>query len=297
MKSKSVNVSIIYRPNTPAALSLAKALAAWLQQKTYKVYTGPEQKLIPKTLPLKDKSGLVKMNLVVVLGGDGTYLRAVRMLNGLSIPILGVNLGSLGFLTTTRAEELFSALEKALNNKMELCPRAMLSIDLHHKGSLKGHWLALNDAVIERGSLSQLINVAIHESKNLVSQVKADGIIIASPTGSTAYNISAGGPILHPEVKALVVAPIAPHSLSSRPLIFPDNKLLSFTLVKKMQDSQKSFEKKTAHLVIDGMKVADLTSEDEVLVKRSKKDHYMLKDPNLTYFHLLSEKLKFGTRP
>ncbi len=289
---KLAGIAIVYRPDTIAALSLAKALSAWLRQRGHKVFTAPEQKLIAGTSLMRKKSDFSKIGLVVVLGGDGTYLRAVRLLDGLSSPILGVNLGSLGFLTTTRADELFTAVEQALNGKMDLCPRAMLDVQLLHRGKEKARLLALNDVVVERGSLSQLINISIHESKYLVSELKADGIIIASPTGSTAYNVSAGGPILHPDVQAIVVAPISPHSLSSRPLIFPDNKELSFRLVSKLHPKQK-----TAHFVVDGVKVADLTGEDEIIIKRSSKDHYMLKDPRLNYFHVLREKLKFGDRP
>lgn len=284
-------IALVYRPDTAPAVTLAKALTAWLTDREYKVYTAPGQKAIQGTTLLKNPAGLGKMNLVIVLGGDGTYLRAIRLLSGKAVPILGVNLGSLGFLTPTRADELFTAVENTLENKMELRPRSMIQVQLLRKGKKKLDLLALNDIVIERGSLSQLINISIHSEKLLVSEVKADGLIIATPTGSTAYNLSAGGPILQPETKAFIVTPIAPHSLTSRPLIFPDDIQLSFRLVGKLQN-----RKEQAHFVVDGVKVDQISLDDEIIIHRSKMDHLMVRDPNQNYFHLLREKLKFGDR-
>ncbi len=288
---KARNIALIYRPDTAAALSMAKALTVWLKKRNYKVCTAPEQKPIAGTIFLRTRAQLENMNLVIVLGGDGTYLRAIRLLEGKAIPILGVNLGSLGFLTPTRADELFTMVEQTLENKMELQPRSMIQVQLFRKGKKKLELLALNDLVIERGSMSQLINLSIECEGQRVSEVKADGLIISSPTGSTAYNLSAGGPILHPEVKALVVTSIAPHSLTSRPLIFPDHCQLSFKLVDKLQPKTQA-----AHFVVDGVHVDQLSLDDQLVVKRSPLDHLMVRDPSQTYFHLLREKLKFGDR-
>lgn len=287
-------VALVYRPDTVASLTLSKTLTTWLKERDYQVYTAPEQKLIQGTQSLKNKKDLSKMSLIIVLGGDGTYLRAVRLLEGKTVPILGINLGSLGFLTPFRADELFTAVEQTLENKMELRPRSMIRVQLLRKGKLQKDLLALNDIVIERGSLSQLINIEVACEKQLISEVKADGLIISSPTGSTAYNLSAGGPILHPETKAFVVTSIAPHSLTSRPLIFPDHCQLRFRLVGKMHSLGKT--KGQAHFVVDGVKVDDLTFTDEVVISRSQVDHLMVKEPGHNYYHLLREKLKFGDR-
>jgi NAD+ kinase len=285
------NVALVYRPETAQALSLAKALTRWLKDRDYHVYTAPEQKALAGTKALQRRSELSRMSLLVVLGGDGTYLRATRLLEGKSIPILGVNLGSLGFLTPFRADELFTAVEHTLENKMEIRPRAMIQYQLLRKRKIKQEGLALNDVVIERGSLSQLINIAIRCDKKLVSEVKADGIIVASPTGSTAYNLAAGGPILHNEVKAFVVTSIAPHSLTTRPFIFPDESKLSFKFAGRTHDKNDS-----AHLVIDGIKVAKLNNDDEIIVKKSEMSHWMVRDANQNGFAILREKLKFGDR-
>jgi NAD+ kinase len=227
------------------------------------------------------------MALIIVLGGDGTYLRAVRMLEGRPVPILGINLGSLGFLTMTKSSDAMKAVKSALENKMQLRPRSMLKINIKRKNKKSLEVLALNDVVIERGSFSQLINVGIHMGKELVSEVKADGLVIASPTGSTAYNLAAGGPITHPLAQILIVTPIAPHSLTSRPLIFSDETKLHFKLVGKQQK---------AHLVIDGQKVLELTSDDSIHISKSSMIHYLVKDHKQTYFQVLREKLRFGER-
>ncbi len=303
--AEKANVALVYRMETAPAVTLAKALANWLKVRGYKVFTAPEQKLIPGTQSIKTSAGLSKMGLLVVLGGDGTYLRAVRMLKGKPVPILGVNLGSLGFLTPTRADEVFTAVELTLQNKMQMRPRSMLHVTLITKKKKKIEALALNDVVIERGSLSQLINIETKFDGQLVAALKADGMIISSPTGSTAYNLAAGGPILHPDVQALVVTPISPHSLTSRPTIFPDNKTLSFKLVKKLQapaakglrtSKENKLDDQEAHLVVDGQKLAEISAGDQVLVTRSPHDHYLVKDPSYDYFELLRAKLKFGDR-
>lgn len=293
---KSRNIAIVYRPDTAPALTLAKVLTAWLQERNYKVFTAPEQKPITKTTYLRNRSQMGNMSLVIVLGGDGTYLRAIRLLEGKVVPILGVNLGSLGFLTPTRAEEVFTTVEQTLENKMELRPRSMIQMKVLKKGKKKIELIALNDIVVERGSMSQLINIRIQVDRQLVSEVKADGLIISSPTGSTAYNLSAGGPILHPDVKAFVVTSIAPHALTNRPLIFPDDGELQFNLVEKLQGKGIKGSGDTASVVVDGVKVCDLNVDEELIISRCAHDHLMVRDPGQNYFHLLREKLKFGDR-
>ncbi|MGZ3773490.1 MAG: NAD(+)/NADH kinase [Pseudobdellovibrionaceae bacterium] len=284
---KSCSIALVYRLETARAVSLAKKVAEYLHDRGYNVYTAQDQKVIPGTKLAKSKRQIDEIKLVIVLGGDGTYLRAVRLLAGRSVPILGFNMGSLGFLTANNADTVFETIDKTLDGKMMLCPRSMINAKILRRGKVRGEHHALNDVVIERGSMSQLINTAIYSEKFLVSEVKADGFIVASPSGSTAYNLAAGGPILHPESPVLVVTPVAPHSLTSRPLIFPDNRELSFTLKGKTQK---------AHFIVDGQKVTEITADDEVVLARSCYDHWMVREENHNYFHLLREKLKFGDR-
>ncbi|WP_413290186.1 NAD(+)/NADH kinase [Bdellovibrio sp. HCB337] len=281
------NVAIVYRLQTAEAVSMAKKISLWLKEKGYEVFTAPQQTAIPGTKVLKTKAGIDKIGLVIALGGDGTYLRAVRSLEGRQIPIIGINMGSLGFLTGNRAEDAFRVLEETLESKMELRPRSMIHIMVRRKTKIRAEYHALNDVVIERGSGSHLISTAIYSEKFLVSEVKADGFIIASPTGSTAYNLAAGGPILHPEAKVFVVTPVAPHSLTSRPLILPDDLHMSFKMDSRSQRAQ---------LIVDGQNETEITPDDEVIIKRSGFDHLMVRAPKHNYFHLLREKLKFGDR-
>lgn len=280
-------IAIVYRIHSPSAVRLAKKLSVRLKSKRYKIFTAPEQKQIPGTNILISSNELKEMALVIVLGGDGTYLRAVRLLRGHSVPILGFNMGFLGFLTAHSVDDVFATVDLTLRNKMVLHSRARLQVYVHLKSGKRLNFAALNDVVIERGSYSQLISTALYFDSSLVNHIKADGLIISSPTGSTAYNLAAGGPILHPEVQAFVVTPVAPHSLTSRPLIFPDNKKLVLKLTQV--DS-------AAHLIVDGQKVIELSQQDEVHISRTSTDHLMIRKPEHNFFKLLKDKLKFGDR-
>lgn len=281
------NVALVYRPHSPQAIKMAKSIIHWLQKRKVNVYTAAGQKLLPHTRFASGKVSLSKLSFVLVLGGDGTYLRAVRFLNGLPIPVLGVNMGSLGFLTSFQSGQIFEVLEKTLNDEMDIAERMMLDVSVLRGRKKRTQALALNDVVIERGSYSQLINTSISSSRKFVSEIKADGIIVSSPTGSTAYNLAAGGPLVDPELNALLITPVAPHALTSRPLIFPVHRKLSFSLGGKSQ---------TAKLIVDGQEELDLTYQDEVLISKAKNPHYLIQSKQPDFFRLLREKLKFGDR-
>lgn len=280
-------VAIVFRPDTTNALKMARELAVWLQKRKIEVRCHPKQKILPDIKKVQDAKDL---DMVIVLGGDGTYLHAVRMIEGARVPMLGVNLGSLGFLTIHRAQDLYDLVELALNGGLELKSRSMIHLEVRRGTGAKKvtqKLCALNDLVIERGPNSHLIHLAISTDGIQINDVKADGLIIATPTGSTAYNLAAGGPILHPEVNALVVTPVCPHSLTSRPFIFPDGRKISFHLLGKAA---------RAMLTVDGSKVCMLTTKDEVIVEREACDHLILRRPSHNFFTLLREKLKFGDR-
>jgi len=283
----SKNVAIVYRLHTEQAVAMASDLTQWLNEKGHMVFTAPEQKLIPGTKPLRTSAETAKMDLVIVLGGDGTYLRAVRMIENRSLPVLGFNMGSLGFLTAHTADEVFNLVDLALKDQLLLQKRSVIRALVTKKGKTAIEFPALNDVVIERGSHSHLISTTIFMDKQRVSAIKADGLIISTPTGSTAYNLAAGGPILHPQVKAFVVTPVAAHSLTSRPLIFPDDQKISFKL--DTPDVK-------ALLIVDGQKVAELSHEDELEIRKCDYEHLMLREPKHNFFNLLREKLKFGGR-
>jgi NAD+ kinase len=281
--TKVKKVAIVYRPESEQALSLSRELANWLSEKKIRVFTHPKQKISSSTSKYNERTGV---DLVVVLGGDGTYLEAVRMMGKKTVPMVGVNLGSLGFLTVHRAQDVYEVVELALNGKLEKQTRAMIEIEIRRAGKSRGRYMALNDLVIERGPESHLIHLGVHMQGQMLHTLKADGLVIATPTGSTAYNLAAGGPILHPGVEGLAVTPICAHSLTSRPFVFSDFCGMSFHLLGKNR----------AMLSVDGLKVAEMTKTDEVTVMRSKHFHTMLRRPGHKYFQLLREKLKFGER-
>jgi len=276
------NIALIVRRDTPKALEAGKTLHTWLKAQNIDVFFQPESQLVQLGRPLTE-SDLDTLDLVIVLGGDGTYLEAVRTLAGRQTPIIGVNLGSLGFLTENRLENMTTTLQATFNDQMEKRARSVLNIKV---GDSQTH-LALNDLVIERGDRTHLINISIHCEGHLVYETKADGIIVASPTGSTAYNLASGGPILHPEVKALVITPICPHSLTSRPLIFPDDRAIELQILGENREAQ---------LTIDGQKVKAIDHRDRIQIQRHQKDHMVIRHPTHNFFHLLREKLKFGER-
>jgi NAD+ kinase len=279
-KKKIKKAGVVFRRGTGSAQKAAESVVDWFHDNKIQAYSHPDQKL-RGTKRLQSSKDL---DLVVVLGGDGTYLEAVRMLNGERVPVLGFNMGGLGFLTVNRSTEMVPMLEAAVAGKLELRKRAVIRIETRSKNKLKGTFIALNDLVIERGARSRLISITMTIDKLPIQAVKADGLIVATPTGSTAYNLAAGGPILHPEVEALVVTPACPHSLTSRPFIFPDRAGIQFTT------------EESATMTVDGVKVAALGRHDEIRVRRDSHDHLFLRRPGYNYFNLLKEKLKFGER-
>lgn len=273
-------VLIVYRDDTPQAQKLSDDFKRYLGGQDIKVD-------VLSFSELNDKVCAQGYELVIVLGGDGTYLSTVRHIHPNTTPILGINMGSLGFLTEVKLESAYEAVDKALNNKLQRRPRTMLDVQIQHANKSILTDTALNDIVIERGSRSQLVRIQIYAHDNLVQDVKADGLIISTPTGSTAYNLAAGGPILHPETAGFVVTPVAPHNLTSRPIVFPDHLELKLRLAPGNQ---------TAQLTVDGRKAEAITEHDTILIKKSEHIHYVLRKEGHNYFDLLREKLKFGQR-
>lgn len=282
-KLKGRKIAIVYRVAKKEAVLLGEGVALWLQKNKYEVYTAPAQKQLKNTKILNTEKSLKEISMVIVLGGDGTYLRAVRLFNSYQIPILGFNMGSLGFLTPYTSQECLTILEEALSGNLLIEPRSMIEVE----STTRKKWTALNDVVIERGSQSQLINVSIFSNDIFVSQIRADGIIISTPSGSTAYNLSAGGPLAEVHAPIVLITPIAPHSLTSRPLIFSDSCKLSFKIEKTTPKAQ---------LIVDGQKAMDLNANDQIKICKSKNNHLSLRSENYDFFSLLRDKLKFGDR-
>lgn len=283
-KKNLKKVLLVYRPETPEVMSLAKIAKNKFKSHSIELFTLSGQTIssVTKTLPPKEVP-----DVILALGGDGTYLRATRSLQDEQIPVLGINLGSLGFLTAHRAKDLSAILDDLIAGKLVARHRSMLRVTVLKKKKTIVNTTALNDLVIERGATSRLIHLNLSIDGIDISTIKSDGVIVATPTGSTAYNLAAGGPILHPEVSSFVFTPICPHSLTSRPLLLPDHK----KSILKLQG-------KHAHgvLTIDGQTLTELDKDCEIHVEKNKHPHLMLRRANHDYFHLLREKLKFGER-
>lgn len=274
------NILIVHRDDTPQAKQLGLDFIRYLSNKKIQAHLISYTELAK--VPFDNSN-----ELVVVLGGDGTYLSTVGHIKPSTVPILGINMGSLGFLTETKVNDAYEALDDALNHRLESRPRRLLDIAVQHADSSCYFDTALNDIVIERGARSQLVRIQIYSGDFLVQDLKADGLIISTPTGSTAYNLAVGGPILHPEVQGFVVTPVAPHNLTSRPIVFPDHMDLRIRLAAGNQ---------TAQLTVDGRKALEITEHDLIKIVKSNHVHHVLRKKGHNYFDLLREKLKFGER-
>jgi len=223
--------------------------------------------------------------LLLVLGGDGTMLAAARLAAPRGIPILPVNMGSLGFLTSFTLDELYPALEETLAGHSSLSRRVMLQVELVRRGSIIESQCALNDAVIHKGALARMIQLELSINSDFVCRYRADGLIVSSPTGSTAYSLAAGGPIVHPSVDSFVITPICPHTLSDRPLVIPDSSHIEMRL---------NGDTDSVYLTLDGQRGVPLQSTDILRVRRAEKMLQLIQPPKKPYFEILRSKLKWG---
>ena len=226
------------------------------------------------------------VDLVIVLGGDGTLLSAARWVGGRDIPLFAVNLGHLGFLTSIRLEDLYPELERALAGGHRIGRRRMVDCKLVRDGVEIASYSALNDVVITKTELARMIDLDTHVDSHFVAAYKADGLIISTPTGSTAYSLSAGGPVIFPSVGALCITPICPHMLTNRPVIVPDNSVIQ--ILNHGEDG--------TYLTIDGQVGEPLIKGDRIVCRSSDKTIQLIRPPKMLFFDVLREKLKWGER-
>jgi NAD+ kinase len=226
-------------------------------------------------------------DLYVVLGGDGTLLRVARAIASTPRPILGVNLGGLGFLTETRVDEMDGTLNAILAGRGTLERRMALEVSLARAGRTIMKQTILNDVVINKSALARIIDLGVTIDGQLVTTYKSDGLIVSTPTGSTAYSLSAGGPIIHPKMEALLIAPICPHTLSMRPLVVPPDSRVEITLATG--DSE-------VYLTLDGQVGHPLRTKDKVQVRRSDRPILMVRTGPTSYFEVLRHKMHWGKR-
>jgi NAD+ kinase len=280
-------VGIVSKPGSPAAVSVVPELLEWLSNRQVAVrmdeqtarYAG-----IAGGLPRETVADGTQ--LVIVLGGDGTLLAAARALGGQDIPIFAVNMGALGFLTAITVDEIYPELERALRNEHRIAARRMLHCELVRDGKVVAHYDALNDVVITKSALARMIDIETHVDAHFVATYKADGLIVATPTGSTAYSLSAGGPIIFPAVDALCITPICPHTLTARPVLVPGSS--NIQMINLAEDS--------TFLTIDGQIGEPLHSHDTVRCRASTKSVKLIRPPRMLFFDVLRAKLKWGGR-
>jgi NAD+ kinase len=282
-------VGIVSRPRQAEIASVAPKLIEWLEAKglavLYDHETGTCLSNAGRERSREDLAGAV--DLLIVLGGDGTLLSAARSLGEHPVPILPVNLGSLGFLTSVTLAELYPILEEVLAGRCRLSQRALLDIQVLREGKVVARHFALNDAVLNKGALARIIDLSLHVDGDFVCSYKADGLILSTPTGSTAYSLAAGGPIVYPKVDAFVVTPICPHTLTNRPLVIPD--------CSRVEISFRAGDE-PVFLTIDGQIGVELHRADKISITKAVHHLRLVRPARKTYFEILRNKLKWGER-
>ena len=223
--------------------------------------------------------------LLLVLGGDGTLLAAARVAAPLGIPILPINMGSLGFLTSFKIDEMYPALEEVLAGRFACSERVMLETVMQREGRVIERQSVVNEACINKGALARMIDLKLSIDGDFVCRYRADGLVVATPTGSTAYSLSAGGPIVHPTVESWVITPICPHTLSARPLVVRDSSVVEVDL---------STDTESVFLTLDGQTGIPMETSDRVLMKRATEKLKLIQPTQKSYFEILRSKLKWG---
>jgi NAD+ kinase len=265
------NAVIVTKPKQPEVARVARDLIQWFQSKNVVATLEPE--------------GISVADLAVVLGGDGTLLAAARLLGDRQVPIVAVNYGGLGFLTEVTLDEMYPALERVLTGEFITELRMMVELSVLRGGKELAEYRALNDVVINKGTVSRMIELEACVDGQYVSRFRADGLIVSTPTGSTAYNISAGGPIIFPTMSAMVITPICSHTLTNRPIVLPEGVKVDITLRSAQDD---------VYLTVDGQVGRKLQMGDTLVVEKSDVAVKLVAPADKNYFDVLRGKLKWG---
>ena len=283
------NIGLICTQHPSADRRVVSDLAQWLRDKGCKIHLdketatqiGEDSNLSPEEVPsLSD--------LVIVLGGDGTLLNVAGVAHQHEVPILGVNLGNLGFLTETTQEDLYPTLQAVLNEECEIEHRMLLNISLWRNDSKEYDLNILNDVVINKGVQTQIVNLSVLADDRPMISYRADGLIIATPTGSTAYSLSAGGPIIHPTMQAFVLSPICPFALTNRPIVVPDTSKIKVQLNKRREEED-------VRITLDGKLGYFMETGDILEVKKAKETVKLVQAPGKNYYQTLRKRLHWGT--
>jgi NAD+ kinase len=293
-------VGLVIKHHQPEAAVFASELVNFLHTEGMEVFFAKESEVLARelkrTLSKKARIQVVPkpkmpslVDLILVLGGDGTYLSIARLMKNNSVPVLGINMGQLGFLTEVMPDQAIEFLQKLIHSRSVLIhERSLLEVTLSRKGKVVFQELVVNDAVISKGTIARIIGMQIWVDNIWVNHVRADGVIVSTTTGATAYALAAGGPLVDPAVPALVIAPICAHSLTLRPLVISDRSEVRIALTDRPDQ---------VVLTLDGQDAVDMHEGDEVRITRFKKHSLkLIPSPDQNYYNLLREKLKFGIR-
>jgi NAD+ kinase len=290
--SQIKRIGIVLKPHQPDALKTICELVTWLDERTIELVGGPEierERIEHETgcaiteVPREEIAATA--DLMLVLGGDGTMIATARLVGDREVPVLGVNYGGLGYLAEFRIEELYHALESILSGNFRLDKRVMLDVELKRGDVSVTRNRVLNDVVINKSALARIIEIETYLNRYFVNSFRADGLIISTPTGSTAYNLSAGGPVIFPSMNAVVITPICPFTLSNRPIVVPDDATIELLLKTDQEE---------VTLTLDGQVGFELNVEDRVVIRKSSVMFNLVQPSNRNYFDVLRDKLRWG---
>ena len=285
---KAKKIGVFCKPKAPSATDILGRLIPWLRKQNYYIFldTGTAA-IINETSSYERREISQQADLLIVLGGDGTLLSVARAAHPHNIPILAVNLGSLGFLAEISIDELYPTLENILAGKFEIENRMLLNACIWRNGEKVEDHNVLNDVVINKGAVARVINLQVLVDGQYMTSYRADGLIIATPTGSTAYSLSAGGPIIHPSMHTLVLSPICPFTLTNRSILIPDQSIIQVKLAAEYDD---------VRVTLDGQEGYDMRAGDILEIKKTKTPLQLIRGPNKNYYQILRDKLHWGSQ-
>jgi NAD+ kinase len=286
MNSPIQKIGLIFKRHDGRIRDIASDIIPWLQSRGVEIFLEKNSDfqfpVRPKLVPAEELAD--RVDAMGVFGGDGTLLYAARLVGASGVPIIGINLGSLGFLTEVKLEEMHAAFEELLSGRCKVQDRVLLDVEVVRAGKIAARYLALNDAVINKGALARIIDLEVSINARPVLLTRADGLIISTPTGSTAYSLAAGGPILYPTLEAIIIVPICPHALSNRPVVIPDRDIVSVCLRHGTD----------VMLTVDGQVGMPLQEQDGLKISRAHATLHLMVPFGNTFFDLLREKLRWG---
>jgi NAD+ kinase len=284
-------VGIISKPNSAAAANIVPVLIEWLRERGMAVRIDEQTALYAgaggSSIGIPRDEVPEGCDLVIVLGGDGTLLAAARAIGKRETPLFPVNLGGLGFLTAITIDELYPELERAFRGEHRIAKRRLLATEVVRGGQVVAAYEALNDAVLTKAAIARMIDLDAHVDQQFVCAYKADGLIISTPTGSTAYSLSAGGPIIFPSVPAICITPICPHMLTNRPVLVPETSVIR--VISRAPDE-------SVFLTIDGQVGNPIREGDTLVCRSSDYTLRLVRPPHMMFFDVLRQKLKWGER-